>query len=276
VTVLLGLIAAAMWAVTDTLNQRISRQAGALAGLWAVLALVLPLALVLALAVDGVPTRDHLPALGAGFLAGCLDAVALGLLMVALRDGDLAIVGPLAALEGGFAAIGSLILGANLSTLELVGIPLAVVGGALAAMTGRSKLDRGAAEALGAALIFAFVLLLFQPATHAGALTAATVARIGSTVCVLPFAVRAGVLRPAAPIARIAFVAGLLDLMGFAAYARAAHHGPVAVAAVAASQFATIIVAIGVIGFGERPRRHQWAGIVLTLTGVAALAYGSA
>jgi drug/metabolite transporter (DMT)-like permease len=276
VTVAFGLIAAAMWAAADVLNQQVARRAGSLAALWAVLVLVLPLAIVLALVTDGLPTTADARPLGAAVLAGILDAAALGLFLRALRDGDLAIVGPLAALEGGFAAIGSVLLGADLARSAAIGIPLAVIGGALAAMSGRARLDRGAGAALGAAVVFAAVLLLLQTAAEAGAMTAVAVSRVASVACVAPFAARAGIVRVPAPIRRAALGAGIVDVLGFAAYTHAAHIGSLAVAAVAASQFATITVIVGVVALGERPRRHQWVGIALTLVGVAILAYGAA
>jgi drug/metabolite transporter (DMT)-like permease len=276
VTAALGLVAAAMWAAADVLNQRVARGAGALAALFAVLVLVLPLTVVAALVADGLPGEGDGRAIGAAVLAGVIDAAALVLFLEALRAGDLAIIGPLTALEGGFAAIGSIVLGGTAGAAVLVGVPLAVAGGALAATTDRLRLDRGAGKAIGAAVMFAGVLLLLQPAAKAGAMTAVAVARITSTLCVLPFAIRAGVARPAPGIRRAALGAGAADVLGFAAYARAARIGPVAVAAVAASQFATFTVLVGVIAFGERPRRHQWVGIALTLVGVAILAYGSA
>jgi drug/metabolite transporter (DMT)-like permease len=276
VTAVLGLVAAAMWAGADVLNQRVARRAGALAALFAVLVLVLPATVIGALIADGLPGVGDGRALGAAALAGVLDAIALGLLLHALREGDLAIVGPLAALEGGFAAIGSILLGGSVGGAVLVGVPLAVAGGALAATSDRMRLDRGVGAALGAAIVFAGVLLLLQPAAKAGATTAIAVARTASTLCVLPFAIRAGVARPAAGIRGPALAAGAADVLGFVAYARAAHIGPVTVAAVTASQFATFTVLAGVLAFGERPRPHQWAGIVLTLVGVAALAYGTA
>lgn len=275
-TVAFGLIAAAMWATADVLNQQVARRASPLQALWSVLALTLPIALVIALVADGVPSAGDGRALAAGALAGVIDAAGLGLFMRALRDGDLAIVGPLTALEGGFAAIASLLLGAEVGAFVLVGIPLAVVGGALAALTGRARLDRGAGAALGAALVFTTVLLLLPTAAEAGAMTAVATTRVTATACILPFAIRARVVRPAISIRRAALAAGTADILGFAAYAHAADIGSVAVAAVAASQFATCTVLVGVLVFGERPLRHQWVGIAMTLIGVGVLAYGSA
>jgi drug/metabolite transporter (DMT)-like permease len=276
VTVAFGLVAAAMWAATDVINQRLARQVSPLAAMWAVMSLTLPVSIVLALVVDGVPRWADARPLGAGLLAGVLDAAAVGLFLRALRDGDLAIVAPLAALEGGFAALASLAMGAHLGGLVLAGIPLAVVGGSMAAMATRARLDRGAGSAIAAALIFAVVLVVLQTALEAGAMTAVAMTRIGTTVCTLPFAWRGGVIRPHTTIVWAAILAGTLDILGMAAYVHAADIGSLAVAAVSAAQFATLTVLIGVFALGERPLRHQWAGIALTLLGVGLLAYGSA
>ncbi|MEO7979299.1 MAG: hypothetical protein ABI807_00115 [Sporichthyaceae bacterium] len=74
--------------------------------------------------------------------------------------------------------------------------------------------------------------------------------------------------RPAAPLV---VVAGLCEVLGFAAFATGARHG-LAVAAVLASQFAGLAAIAAYLLFHERLTRWQVSGVTVVAVGVATLA----
>lgn len=199
-------------------------------------------------------------------------------LLRGLRTGSLALVAPLAALEGGVAAVGSIVLRAEATALLGVGLALAVVGGALAAAAGSNgrRTADGAGWGLLSALAFGGVLLLLDPASELGDLHATLLLRIAATVALLPFALPSGALRGGAQrIGRLALLAGTLDSAGFVFYTAAARRGPVSVAAVSAAQFATIAAVLGFVVLHERLQPRQLVGIAVTLVGVTVLAVAS-
>jgi drug/metabolite transporter (DMT)-like permease len=272
-TVALGLVAALLWAVTDLVAQRVTRGAGALsAGFWVLLA-GCPPAIALALLFDGVPTSTSLHGLGWACLAGVLDGVAVLLLMRALGHGELAIIGPLTALEGAFASLGSIaLLGEHLGAIGIVALVAAAGGGALAATTSPRVRSPGAVPALLAALLFGIILLLMSRATGAGAMTVVAVTRCVSTLTLAPIAVAGHAARlPGRRFLLLVSGTAALDVIGFGLYVTAVHHGPFTLAAIASTQFATFAAILGILFLHERPRPHQLVGIALTVVGVSLL-----
>lgn len=272
-TVLLGLSTALMWAFTDLCNTHMSRRAGEVAGAFWLLAIgCLPL-LPVTLLVEDLPAHVEPRAVAAAVAAGVLNALGVLFLLRGLRTGSLALVAPLTALEGGVAAIGSILLGADTSVALGVGLALAVLGGVLAATGGPGgRTADGAVWGLLAALAFGGVLLLLEPATDLGELHATLLLRIVATLTILPIALRRRVVRPGLGIGRWALLAGTLDAAGFVFYAAAASRGPLSVAAVTAAQFATVGAILGLVVLHERLQRRQLAGIAVTLAGVTVLA----
>jgi drug/metabolite transporter (DMT)-like permease len=276
VTVALGLTTALMWALTDLCNLVMTRRAGPYAGaFWLLACGIVPLVPAALLAEDW-PAHVPLDALAAAIVAGVLDGIAVVCLLRALAVGSLALVAPLAALEGGVAALGAVALGADTTLLVGVGLALAVAGGALASAVrdedGVRRRADGAGWALLSALAFGTVLLLLDPATELGNLNATLVLRIAATLALVPLALHHRVLRLDLGIGRIALLAGTLDAVGFAIYAAAADRGPLSVAAVCAAQFATFAAVIGLVVLKERLQPRQLLGIVVTLVGVTVLA----
>ena len=197
VTVALGLTTAVMWALTDLCNLVMTRRAGAYAGaFWLLACGIVPL-LPAALLAEDWPAHVPADAVLAAVAAGVLDAVAVLCLLRALAVGSLALVAPLAALEGGVAALGAIALGADTTVLIAVGLALAVAGGALAVgRAGRARrATHGGRRRAGrslSALAFGVVLLLLDPATELGNLNATLVMRVAATVALLPVALRRG------------------------------------------------------------------------------------
>ena len=272
-TLTLGLAAAALWATTDFLNQRISRNAGALsATFWVLTAGCIP-AIPLALVVDGVPRGVPTSDFGWAIGAGALDTLGIGLMMFGLRRGALSIIVPIVALEGAFASAGSIaLLGEPIGLAGAIGLPLAAAGSVLASLESGNRRAAGVVPAVGSAVSFAVVLLMLAQVSVLGSLTTIAIARVVAMLLVAPVAVVQRIRPMPARTFVLAVAAGLTDVIGFAAYAKAARIGPLSLAAIAATQFATIAVVIGIVFLRERPLRRQLVGVAVTLAAVSLLA----
>ena len=69
-------------------------------------------------------------------------------------------------------------------------------------------------------------------------------------------------------------IAGLFDVLAFLAYTRASQGGSVAISAAASACFPLVVIAGGVLVFGERLRRVQILGVSLTIVGLFVLGVG--
>ena len=73
---------------------------------------------------------------------------------------------------------------------------------------------------------------------------------------------------------RILVIGGALESIGFVAFTYGLQVAPAWLVALASSLGPMVTVAAGVILFGERPRRVQWAGIGLVFAGIGLVALG--
>ena len=71
-----------------------------------------------------------------------------------------------------------------------------------------------------------------------------------------------------------ALAAGVLDILGFAAFARGSELGFEAITAAASAVYPLIPVVAGVVYLHERPTAPKWAGVGLVITGLILLAVG--
>lgn len=279
-TIALGLLGALCFAVADLLNTRLSRGLHATTTLtWTFAVALVPL-VVLALVAGDVPEAGDGPAVLRAAVAGVLYVLALGALLLGLRRGDLSIVSPLTALEGGVAAVIAVARGEQLVALAAVGLVLAVLGGALAAVAGRpaeasgarSRTAAGAGWGLLAALLFGLSFVVLGEAEDGTAAATSAIVLLAGLVVVAPCAVALGRLAVPRGWRGITVGAGLLEAVGLLASAAALARGPVAIAAVLLAQFGTFAALLGVVVLGERPARHQVVGVVVTLVAVSLLA----
>jgi drug/metabolite transporter (DMT)-like permease len=169
-TVLLGLSAAFAYAGHDLLMVRVTRLARPLTGMFWVLLMSLAIMLPLALVLDGLP---HGPAqwraIGWAAVGGVFYVAALLALLRGFAVGALSLVTPLAALEGAFATVFSVLAGESIGGITLLALPLAVVGGLLASVAPRAGLIESGADSADTALSAADP----APALAAGALAGA-------------------------------------------------------------------------------------------------------
>ena len=268
--VLLGLVTAFSWAFANLFTQRVSRTGTAPAAImfWVLVvttAAVLPVALV----VD----RGEGPWTPAGLAwpvaGGVLADVGFFLLLRALRQGSLSVVAPIIALEGGLATLLSIALGERPSALQYALLAVAVVGAVLVAVEPGRRTAAGALPAVGAALVYAGVLIALGQ-SQLPAFTTVGVTRATSLLVIIPAFLLVRQLPTRATVWPIVWC-GLLDAVGFAFFAYAAAVGPLSVAAVTATQWGTAAALIGIIGMRERLHPNQYVGIAVTLVAVTGL-----
>jgi len=271
VTVALGLVTAVAWAVANVFTQRASRveQSPALIMFW-VLAVCTAAVLPIALLVDGTGGPWTPRALAWPVLAGVSANVGFFLLLRALRAGSLSVVAPIIALEGGIATLLSIALGERPTWLQAGLLLVAVVGTVLVSLEPGRRTAAGALPAIGASVIYA-VALIGLGMSELPELTTVGVTRLTSVLVVLPIFLLA-VRRPPNRDSAVPIVAcGLLDGVGFVAFAFAAALGPLSVASVTATQWGTVAALIGIVALRERLHRNQYVGIVITLAAVTGL-----
>lgn len=271
-TILSALAAASLFSLAGFWETRLSRCSAPAAGTFAVLGVGLLGVAPVAFALEGTPESAQLGALARSGIGGLLYAGAMGCFIIGVRKGRLSVVAPLAALEGGVAAVIAVILGERVSGLTGIGLGLAVVGAVLTAMGPGGKTSSGALWGLGAALLFGPSFLLYGDSQALSPFVVVFASRLASVAIVLPFLLRSRERSIGVRSGRYAAAAGLFDAAGFVALAYAVARGPVSVASVLVAQFATFAVLLGVIVLRERPAPHQLIGLASVIAGITVVA----
>jgi drug/metabolite transporter (DMT)-like permease len=271
-TVVLALASALCFAVADLCNARISRRAPLLSALPWVLLVGLVVAAPVALLVDRPLGDGGWSAAAAASLGGITNLIGLMALLAALRRGNLSVIAPLTALEGGIGALIALVGGERITSAALVGLALAVVGGVLTATERGRRTAAGAGWALAAAGCFGVTFNLYGAAGALSAFGVVAAARLTGLAIAIPAALGGAGLRLPSHVRPLVLASGLLETVGFIMVAAALALGPVSVASVLTAQFATFAVLLGILFLNERPARHQLVGIVVTLVAVSMLA----
>jgi len=273
ITIVLGLLAAFAYALSDLFSQRVTRGGATVtSALTWILTTGVVLSLPIALVFGGVPHGlAAWRSLGYAALGGAAYLGAYAALLRGLRRGSLSVITPLAALQGAAGAVLAIALGERVHSLTGVGLILGVLGAVMAAMERGRRTTAGAGWGLLAAFGFGVVLVLYGAATAVPAVAAVAASRVVSLALVAPVAVRGGVRVPR-QLRLTAVVSGLLEAGGFFLLVAATTRGPVAVAAVLVAQFATFAVVLGMVVNGERPARRQLLGVLVTIVAVSVLA----
>lgn len=285
----LALLSSVLWGAADFLGGTVSRRFHPLAVVGGSQAFGLLGLLVVAASVGEL--NAGLGYLPWGIAGGLVGLVALASFYTALAAGTMGVVAPVAALGVVVPVVIGVGTGESPSTGQLFGIAVAVVGVVLAA---GPQLGGGAAPAVRsgssgrrsrrpsplvlagvAALGFGLVLVFVAAGSRHSAVMTLLAMRVASvsTLTVLALRLRTvGGLRRGEIGVLVAIGAG--DTLANAAYAVATHSGLVSVTAVLASLYpaVTVLLARGV--HGERMRRVQNTGVVVTLAGVALIAAG--
>lgn len=277
--VALALLTAVVWGFANYLGPLLSRRhpLGAVLVAGQVVGVIGGLAFY---AVDGTgapATRALLLGIG----AGVFNALALATFYSAARVGPISVVAPVGATGGAVPVLVAIAMGERPSSWQLVGIPLAVVGVALAAARTAPPQDApvekraGLLLSLTAALTFGTFLTLFAEASQDGPATAVLTSRIALLLATVGALALLG-QRMTVPLRALPLVSvpGLLLVVGTVSYGVASSTGLVSVVSVLATLNPVITVGLAVLVLGERLNRRQQVGVATALAGVVLLAAG--
>ena len=275
--VLLALLTAASYGVANYLGPLLSRR-NPLAGVLLVGQVVGVVGAVGLVVVTGFGTPGTKGVL-LGAAAGLANAGALACFYRAAALGPISIVAPLGATGAMVPVVVGLVGGERPSLWQLVGIPVAVVGVALAAA--RPAPQAGAPKvasiglALSAAAVFGSFLTFFAAASEHGAPAAVLTSRISLLLCTLLAVVVVRLpWRMTKADVPVAALGGLLLVVGTIAYGVATTQGLVSVVSVLATLSPVVTVALAVLLLGERLAGRQRVGVAVALAGVVLLAAG--
>ena len=270
-TILAGLCTSLSYATSDMLSQNVTRQTRALTQMLWVLATGAVVIVPVALIVQGLPEAGEWQGAGLAALAGVLYFIALYCLLQGLRSGDLGLVSALTSLQGAYAALAVILLGAPVTPLLGVALALCACGAVLTSFEGRARTTRGGPWAIAAGLLFAGVMLCYAYG-EIDWLSQAAISRSVSLLLTLPVALLSGSVAVPGPYRMRAVGAGLLELSGVTLLTISYALGPATVASVTTTQFGTFAVILGFVLLRERPKPNQWAGVIATIAGVSLLA----
>jgi drug/metabolite transporter (DMT)-like permease len=214
-----------------------------------------------------------------GLAAGVINGAALASFYTAAARGPISIVAPIGSTGAVVPVVVSMIQGERPSLLQLIGIPVAIAGVALAAARAAPHPDADPVAGVGlsifAAALFGSFLAVFAEASHHGSTRAVLDSRASLLVCTvvvvavarIPWRVPPREIGPTA-------LPGLLLVTGTAAYGIATTKGLVSIVAVLATLSPVVTVALAVLLLHERLIGRQRAGVVIALAGVVLLAAG--
>ena len=272
---LLALLSSVMWGSADYVAGKLSRRRHVLVVLGGTqtVGLIAMLAAATITGAWGAP----LDYIGWAVLASMSGATGLALYYRALAIGTMGVVSPIAALGVLVPLSVGLVGGEQPTTLQLVGIVLALVG-VVAASGPEVHGDAGWVPVLlaaGAALFLGTSLVAIAQGSETSVIMTMTVMRITtvSLMAVALVALRRGVTvtRSEAP----AFVAvGLMDVGANLAFGLASTLGMLSLVSVFGSLYPVATILLARFIDHERLRPIQQVGVVLALCGVAAITAG--
>jgi drug/metabolite transporter (DMT)-like permease len=293
---LLGLAAALCWGSTDVAAAFSGRRLGSLRV--AALVQLSSLAAVLVLCVvrsSGLPAKpeDTLAAL----INGVVAAGAYIAFFTALRIGPVSVVSPVVAAYGGLTVVlAVLIRGETLTPLQALGAAIGTIGVILTGLISDGGwrqtriVGRGVVFSLIAMACFAILTIgLAGPIRSAGwlpvmlgsrAANAATVWLVLGLVLAMRAPATAPLLAPAVDrravglrlAIAVGLIGGLLDIVGFVAFAIGLEQAPTWIVGLASSFGPVVTVLVAVVLWGERLRANQWLGLAGIAAGLVAVA----
>jgi uncharacterized membrane protein len=295
--VILALAAALSWGLADFMGAVSTRRVGLL--------LTMCIGQVVTLAVLGIVAATmrgsglHLPSadLAALVLSGILGAASYAGFYRALQIGPVSLVSPIFSAYAVITALLAVLLGQEtIAAAAAVGILVTIDGVALASASGQQgqgqpgppvqgRHGRPAGRRTGIWLALASMVawgvttyILGRTAEQLGWFVPVAVSRAVTFAILLGITAAAAlghrVHRPRPRDLALPAIAGLFDVLAFLAYSRASQGGAVAVTAAASACFPLIVIAGGVLVFGERLRKVQILGISLTIVGLFVLGVG--
>lgn len=270
-----GLMAAVLWGLSTVAASRSTRLIGPQQALAYVMLTGLVIVLVVTPVVEGAPKDVSAAGIAWALVAGFASVWGLSMMYRALRIGKVGVVAPIASTEGALAAIFSVAFLGETLTVPVT-LALCVVAAGIVVVTFHGRLAdlhmRPCLYAFAAATAFGVALISSAKAGDAvGVFWTILIARIvGVAYTAVPLRLRNDLPWPGR-VVWICIFTGIAEVTGFAAYIYATADG-VAVPAVLGSQFAAVAALASFVAFGERVTRMQFAGALVIMTGVAAVA----
>ena len=294
---IIALAAALSWGLADFMGAVSTRRAGLL--------LTMCISQVVTLAVLGIAAATigssglHLPSgdLAALVLSGILGAAAYAGFYRALQLGPVSLVSPIFSAYAVITVLLAVLLGQEtLAVAAAAGVVLTIGGVVLASASGPAQPGQpqpghphpgqghpgrrtGIWLALASMVCWGVTTyILGRSAERLGWFVPVAASRVVTFAILLAVTAVAAlghrVHRPRPGDLALPAIAGLFDVLAFLAYTRASQGGSVSVAAAASACFPLIVIAGGVLVFGERLRRVQILGVGLTIAGLLVLGVG--
>jgi drug/metabolite transporter (DMT)-like permease len=211
--------------------------------------------------------------------AGAIGVVGLAAFYRALAVGTMGIVGPIAATGSLVPLAYGLARGERPSTLQGVGVGLAVVGVVAASLErlpegGGRRFGIGVGLALLAAASFGWSLIGLSRAAPGGTAWAVLTMRVVAVPLVLAAALLVKPQRPDARHWLLLLGVGVADTGATLLYGAASTRGLLSVVAVLSTLYPIVIVVLARVLLAERLARPQLAGVAVALAGVALVSAG--
>jgi drug/metabolite transporter (DMT)-like permease len=287
-----GLMAALCWGSTDVMASFAGRRLGSLHVVMLAQLASAIVAILLAISQGvGLPSDPF-----ALFLAALFGAIAAGAYVsffTALRIGPLSVVSPVVAAYGGLTVVLSvLVRGETLTVLQGLGAALATLGVIMTGIVfdggwrGTRIVGRGVVFSLLAMFLFSVLTAgLATPIHLAGWLPVLLASRLANAGTIFAILAVVTVLRPRGSEILVeptgswsgraiaaAGAAGLLDIVGFVAFAIGLEIAPTWIVGLASSFGPAVAVIVAVALWGERLRPSQWLGLGGIAAGLVAVA----
>ena len=235
------------------------------------------LAIGLVVAVAGNPPPG--PSILWSPLAAVFGTIGLAAFFRGMAVGSISVVAPIAAVGAVVPVVFGIATGDDVSSVQVAGFVLALVGVALASFerpeSGSVRLAAGVPWAIAAVIGFGGYYVPMHEASGEDFLWAAFTFRL--SVCVLVGAAWL-VLRPPLGAARGSLLAialiGVMDTAGNSLFAAAASRGEVSVVSVLATLYPVVTVGLAAIVLHERVAGLQLVGVAGALTGVVLISSG--
>jgi drug/metabolite transporter (DMT)-like permease len=241
-----------------------------------------PIGLVLAIGTAVIAGGAPLPGGDAVLAAagGATGALGLGAFYLAMSQGAVSIVAPIASMGVAVPVAGGLLKGDDPGPLQVAGLVLALVGIALAAREAEhpgavSVPARSVVLAAFAGLGFGTFFLTIDSAAAHNAAWATVAARGGGVLLIVVAAAasRHAVVFTRASLPALAAI-GALDILANDLFAFATRHGLLSLVSVSASLYPVATVLLARFVLGERLARIQQIGVAIAMAGVALIAAG--
>jgi len=259
-------------------------------------AVLMPVALL-----TGVPAFAGAEAMWS-VIAGLVGVSSVGLLYASMAVGMISIVGPVSACGVVIPVAIGLARGEQPSALQLVGMVVTATGVVLASVERdadkrSARLVAGLGLALAAAGGFGLWFVAIDLASTHDPYWAAAIAQLASaSSAVLVWVLwrarlaanEVGTTAPAADsgsrlpsgvtrsLVLFAVAAGVSDSVGVVAFAVSTSYGFLSVVSVIAALYPAFMVGFAAVFLHERPARHQFAGVIMALSGIVLITVGGA